>query len=122
VIRVSNVLLATLWLTFTIVGFRRARQRRFVEHRRWMIRSFALTMSIITNRVWAVIATIVLLPQLATTFGGNEAMMAQAIAGLAGWLGWVVTLLIAEWWLERDVVRPSTLPEARVSGPEHVRA
>jgi hypothetical protein len=48
--------------------------------------------------------------------------MGQAIAGLAGWLGWVVTLLIAEWWLERHVIRRSTLPEARVSGPEHVRA
>ena len=45
-------------------GLRMARQRRLVEHRRWMIRSFALTMSIITNRVWAVIATIVLMPQL----------------------------------------------------------
>jgi hypothetical protein len=102
-IRVSNVLLAILWLTFTITGLRMARQHRFVEHRRWMIRSFALTMSIITNRVWGVIAAIVLMPQLNTTFEGSEAMMRQTIAGLAGWLGWVVTLLIAEWWLEREV-------------------
>jgi hypothetical protein len=100
-IRVSNVLLAILWLAFTIAGLRMARQRRFVEHRRWMIRSFALTMSIITNRVWAVIATIVLMPQLSTTFKGDEMLMTQTIAGLAGWLGWVVTLLVAEWWLER---------------------
>lgn len=80
-----------------------------------MIRSFALTMSIITNRVWAVIATIVLMPQLGTTVGGNETVMTQTIAGLAGWLGWVVTLLIAEWWLERDVVRPAPLPAAMSS-------
>jgi hypothetical protein len=100
-LRVSNVLLATLWLTFTITGFRMARHHRFVEHRRWMIRSFALTMSVITNRLWAAIAVVVLMPQLPTTFEGNEMMMIQTIAGLSGWLGWVIPLLVAEWWLER---------------------
>jgi len=108
VIRVSNVLLALLWLGFTIAGVRMARQRRLVEHRRWMIRSFALTMSIITNRFWAVIATVSLLPQLPTTFGGNETLMVQAIAGLSGWLGWVTTLLAAEWWLERSLSAKSS--------------
>jgi hypothetical protein len=109
VIRASNVLLAAVWLTVTIVGFTMARQRRFVEHRRWMIRSFALTMSIVTNRAWGVIAYIVLLPQLETTFGGSEAMMRYTIAGLAGWLGWVIPFLVAEWWLERDIRRPAPI-------------
>lgn len=101
-LRVSNILLATLWLTFTVAGYRMGRRRRFAEHRRWMVRSFALTMSVITNRLWAVIAVIVLTPQLHTTFGGNEAVMIQTIAGLSGWLGWVIPLLFAEWWLESD--------------------
>jgi hypothetical protein len=99
-LRASNVLLAILWLTFTITGFRMGRQLRIVEHRRWMIRSFALTMSVITNRIWTAIAVIVLLPQLPTTFEGNETMMIQSIAGLSGWLGWVIPLLLAEWRLE----------------------
>jgi uncharacterized membrane protein len=98
--RVSNVLLATLWLIFTATGYRMARQHRYVEHRRWMVRSFALTASIITNRFWGVIAYLVLSPQLNTTFGGNEKMLVWTIAGLSTWLGWVLTLLIAEWWLE----------------------
>jgi uncharacterized membrane protein len=98
-IRVSNVLLAILWLTCTALGFRMGRRRRFAEHRRWMIRSFTLTMSIITNRIWAVVFFITLSPQLSTTFGGNEALMVQTIAGLSGWLGWVVPLLVVEWWL-----------------------
>ena len=98
--RVSNVLLATLWLTFTAAGYWMARQRRYAEHRRWMVRSFALTASIITNRFWGVIAYLVLSPQLETTFGGNEKMLAWTIAGLSTWLGWVLTLLVAEWWLE----------------------
>ena len=99
-IRASNVLLALVWLTCTLTGFRMARQGRFVEHRRWMTRSVALTLSVITNRIWAVIFTLVFLPQLPTTFGGNETLMVQTIAGLSGWLGWVIPLLVTEWWLE----------------------
>src|SRR5262245_42932093 len=99
--RVSNVLLATLWLFCSFTGYRMARQRRYPEHRRWMIRSFALTASIITNRVWAIVAYVVLLPELETTFRGSEELLRNAAAGLATWLGWVIPLLFAEWWLER---------------------
>jgi hypothetical protein len=107
-VRVSNVLLALLWLSVTLTGYGMARQRRYAEHRRWMIRSFALTVSIITNRVWIVLWILVLSPYLATTFGGNEKMLGWTIAGLSSWLGWVITLLIAEWWLERDgAARPT---------------
>jgi uncharacterized membrane protein len=114
-IRVSNVLLAVLWLACTTAGFRMGQRRRFAEHRRWMIRSVALTMSIMTNRLWGVIFTIILTPQLSTTFGGNETLMVQTIAGLSGWLGWVLPLLVAEWWLVERVptaaalARPATL-------------
>jgi len=101
-IRASNVLLAIIWLFVTISGLRAGRQRRFAEHRRWMIRSFVLTMSIVTNRVWAAIWFLALAPQLPTTFAGNEALMIQTIAGLSGWLGWTIPLVAAEWWLDRD--------------------
>jgi hypothetical protein len=114
VLRASNVLLAILWLIFTISGFRMGRQNRFFEHRRWMIRSFALTMSVISNRLWAMIMIIVLIPQLNTTFGGSELAMIQTVAGLSGWLGWVIPLLIAEWWLERDTVEQLQLKRAPV--------
>jgi uncharacterized membrane protein YozB (DUF420 family) len=98
---IGNLLLACTWLATTVAGFRMARQRRFAEHRRWMIRSFALTASIITNRVWIVLWIIILSPQLSTTFGGSEVALRQTVSGLSGWLGWVVPLLIAQWWLER---------------------
>ena len=100
VARASNVLLALVWLAVTVTGYRMARRRRYADHRRWMIRSFALTTSIITNRVWAVAAYLLLAPQLPTTFHGDEGLFASTIAGLATWLGWVGTLLVAEWWLE----------------------
>lgn len=99
--QVSNVLLAVLWLTCTTIAVRKARARRFGEHRRWMIRSFALTVSIITNRVWGVVWGITLGPQLDTTFGGSEQFLQQTVAGLTTWTGWVIPLLIAQWWLDR---------------------
>jgi uncharacterized membrane protein len=115
VLRASNVLLAVLWLTCTFTGFRMARAGRYADHRRWMLRSVTLTLSIITNRVWAVIFTLALVPQLDTTFGGNQALMVQTIAGLSGWLGWVLPLLVAEWWLIEGARRQLTprLPRRR---------
>jgi len=101
VLRASNVVLALVWLTVTVIGYRAGLQYRLADHRRWMIRSVVLTLSIITNRLWAVVWVITLGPQLHTTFGGNEALMVQSIAGLSGWLGWVLPLLAAEWWLDR---------------------
>jgi hypothetical protein len=108
VARASNLLLASLWLCFTLVGWRMARRRRRAEHRRWMIRSFALTVSILTNRVWGAVAFLILEPQLETTFRGDETMLAWTIAGLSTWLGWTIPLLIAEAWLERDVRQAQT--------------
>lgn len=108
VLAASNVLLAIVWLVVTALGFRAGRAYRLTEHRRWMTRSVVLTLSIITNRVWAVIWVITLSPHLATTFGGNEQLMIQAIAGLSGWLGWVLPLVIAELWMDarREIREP----------------
>ena len=101
VARASNVLLASLWLACTLTGHRMARTRRYADHRRWMIRSFALTASIITNRLWGPLAWFALAPQLDGAFAGNEQLLRWTIAGISTWLGWVIPLLCAEWWLER---------------------
>ena len=97
----SDVTLALLWLACTLTGWRMARQRRFVDHRRWMVRSFALTMSIITNRIYSALLVIGLESQVETVYHGDVALFAAAVSALASWLGWVLPLLIAEWWLER---------------------
>jgi hypothetical protein len=65
-------------------------------------------MSIISNRLWSVVWFLVFAPQLDTTFGGSELAMIQAISGITTWTGWVVPLLIAEWWLERGRGRRRT--------------
>jgi hypothetical protein len=105
--RVSDVLGAVLWLGCTFAGWRAARDRRFGDHRKWMIRSVALTFSIILNRLIAPIAMIVLAPQIPTTFGGSELAYSQSVAAISAWLGISLTLITTQLYLER---RPARKP------------
>lgn len=100
-VRVANLVGSALWLTVTIIGLRMARQRRYGEHRRWMSRSFALAMSIVLSRVINVVATIVLVPEVDTTFGGSEELMRYSALSIGVWLSPLLLLLLTDWLLER---------------------
>ncbi|MDQ7806558.1 DUF2306 domain-containing protein [Amycolatopsis sp. A133] len=100
-VRVANLVGSALWIGVTVAGLWLARQRRYGEHRRWMSRSFALSMSIVLSRVVNVIATIVLTPQVDTTFRGSEELMRYSAASIGVWLSPLVLLLLTDWLLER---------------------
>lgn len=77
-------LLAVLWLAATIQAYRRIRQGDQLRHRRWMVRSYALTFAAVTLRI--------ILPlELALGLPFLDAY--QAVA----WLCWVPNLVVAEW-------------------------
>ena len=84
ILAVSNVLLASLWLWFTINGYLSGRDRRFVSLRRYMVLSATLALSIITNRIWTPILFIALHPLQDSAFHGDEELF------LWGWRrsGW----------------------------------
>ncbi|GFG52108.1 hypothetical protein MAGR_35490 [Mycolicibacterium agri] len=110
ILAVSNVVLASLWLWFTVNGFLAARARRFAAHRAHMIRSATLALSIITNRIWAPLLFVALDPLRASVFGGVEQHYVWVVAGVSGWLGWTIPLLIVHRWLSRDTaVSPSSI-------------
>jgi len=48
--RTGRALLNVLWIWTGVMGYRAARRRRYAEHRRWMIRNFALTLGAIASR------------------------------------------------------------------------
>lgn len=107
---VGNVLLAALWLWFTINGYLAARQRRFADHRRHMIRSATVALSIISNRIWTPVLFVLLHPLQDSLFGGNEEHFIWFAAGLGAWLGWSLPLLAVQWWLNRKpVLAPSSI-------------
>ena len=98
--QVANTILAVLWFGTTLAGFRAVRQGRYLDHRRWMLRSFALTFSIIANRLWLVVLFAAFVPELFTGAEVDTAALQQAV-GVSTWISWVVNLLIVQWWLDR---------------------
>ena len=80
--------LAVLWIAATLLGWRAAMQGRFAEHRRWMIRSWALTLAAVTLRLYLPLVMVLDLPFLPWY---------RAISFLA----WVPNLIAAELWLRR---------------------
>ncbi|MGH8792033.1 MAG: DUF2306 domain-containing protein [Stackebrandtia sp.] len=117
--RVGNVMLSVLWLGTTLTGFYMARNRRFAEHRRWMIRSFALCFSIVVSRLWIGIWFAALTPFSDTHYNGDMDALAGDLAVGAIWCSWVVNLLIAEWWIERGR-RPRKRPVKKAPAPAEV--
>lgn len=81
-------LLGIFWLVTTSTAFLRATQRRFDEHRRWMIRSYALTLAAVTLRIYLPSAFALEIP-----FEVSYPIISFAC--------WVPNLLFAEWFLRR---------------------
>lgn len=83
--RIAFVSLAVLWIFFTTMALIKAKQKNFKAHRKYMIRSYALTLSAITLRAWkyAITNTVTLPP--------------MDVYRVVAWLGWVGNILVAEW-------------------------
>ena len=82
--RIAFVLLSVLWISFTAIALYKAIKLQFKVHRIFMIRSYALTLSAITLRMWKV---------LIAYFTDIPPMDRYRIIA---WLGWVLNLLVAE--------------------------
>lgn len=88
---IGTATLAVAWLCTGLIAYRRARERRFDEHRAWMTRSYSLTFAAVTVRL---VAPILL---LAT---GDPVL---ALNG--GFLSWPLNLVVAEWLLQKPIAR-----------------
>jgi uncharacterized membrane protein len=83
--RIAFCLLAVLWFYFTGKAWKHAMAGNFRLHKAFMYRSFALTLSAITLRLWKYILVGIFHPRPMDVY--------QVIA----WLGWTLNLLVAEW-------------------------
>src|SRR5258708_35055586 len=77
-------LLAVLWLFATAMAYRYIRARDQVSHRRWMIRSYALTFAAVTLRIYLPLSQVAGIPF-------------DAAYQTISWLCWVPNLIVAEW-------------------------
>jgi hypothetical protein len=85
---------ALLWFTTTVIGYRMARAHRWADHRRWMIYSTALALGVLWGRGTVDLYTI--LPQKFNVL---------FIFEVARWAGWMLNLVIAQWWIEHTANR-----------------
>ena len=83
--KLSFVILGCLWWFSTFKAYQLARQKKFKEHKKWMWRSFAFTLSAITLRMWKVF--------IVYLFHPNPMDVYQIIA----WLGWIPNILLIEY-------------------------
>lgn len=82
--KTSFVLLSVLWIGFTSMAIIKAFKKDFLEHEKWMIRSYSLTLSAISLRLMAII-----FPKIVHLDAHTE-------YAVLAWLSWTINLLIAE--------------------------
>ena len=92
--------LAVLWAGTTALGVHAATRRDFCAHRRWMLRSVALTFAAVTLRV-------IMAPLTLSGWSVTDTYLITA------WAAWMPNLLVVELYLHRQDARPtSTLQRA----------
>ena len=77
-------LLAVLWFYFTWKAVVSIRRKDVSAHRQFMLRSFALTLSAITLRIWKYVLVALFQPK------------PMDVYRWVAWLGWVVNLIVVE--------------------------
>ncbi|MFJ7524454.1 Predicted membrane protein (DUF2306) [Streptomyces sp. MnatMP-M77] len=90
---------ALLWIGTTTMGYRAARKRQYDDHRRWMLYSFALATGVLWGRAMVNVMTYA---ELNIDVG--------YLFEVARWLGWMINLMLVQWWLDRRPNRPAPAP------------
>ena len=111
--RVVISIFGSLFLLSLVLGFARARQGRIEQHREWMLRAFAIGLSIATMRL-LFIPTLLVLDDPTDT----EIAWVSVAAFTAAFL---VHSTVTEWWISRTrrstAPRPPRPAELPASGP-----
>ena len=90
--KIAFIILDCLWFLFTYKAVAAIKVRDIKKHKRFMIRSYALTFSAITLRTWKII--------LSHSFNIDPVTLYMIDA----WMGFVPNLLFAEWLIRRKKI------------------
>ncbi|HMK24812.1 MAG TPA: DUF2306 domain-containing protein [Chitinophagaceae bacterium] len=88
--KIAFIILDLLWFWFTLKAFLEIRKGNITQHKKYMIRSYALTFSAITLRVWK--------PVLSSLF----IISPETLYIIQAWIGFVPNLFLAEWLIRRQ--------------------
>ena len=87
--QIGFVLLSFLWFGFTFLAYKSVKEKKISQHKKWMIRSFALSFSAVTLRLYV--------PLLSLGFGFEH----DFVVVITSWINWIPNLLVAEWIIRR---------------------
>lgn len=91
-----------MWAWTAICGYRAARQRRYADHRVWMIRNFAVTLASLASRPWQIlVALLVFGPLFDPMYHGHTEPAIHDLASSALWLALALNVLVAEVYVQR---------------------
>jgi uncharacterized membrane protein YozB (DUF420 family) len=90
--KIAFVILDCLWFLFTLKAVMAIKKKDVATHKKYMIRSYALTFSAITLRVWKII--------LLNSFHIEPLTLYMIDA----WMGFVPNLLLAEWIIRKKKI------------------
>ena len=91
--KIAFIILDCLWFWFTYKAVVAIKAKDIKAHKRFMIRSYALTCSAITLRVWKII--------LSNSFNIDP----QVLYMIDAWMGFVPNLFFAEWLISKMNLR-----------------
>ena len=85
--KISFSIQAVLWFVFTYKAYQYIREKDWIKHRKFMLRSYALTLSAISLRLlkWIIVSTFEWPPM--DTYK------------MVSWLGWIVNIVVIEMYL-----------------------
>ncbi len=96
----SFFVLTPLWWWFTWQGFVTVRRRQFAQHKNWMTRSYALTLSAVSLRVYQML------------LGNFPELDPVTQYVLVSWLAWIGNLAVAEVLIYRRKSKKTAAHEA----------
>jgi uncharacterized membrane protein len=91
--QLSFTLLSILWISFTLYALILVYKKRYIDHGKWLLRSYALTLSAVTLRFYLMIFDFLNVP-----LGPVESYTIVAYAS------WIPNLVFAEWLIRRKFV------------------
>lgn len=87
--QIGFTILSLLWFVFTYWAYKSIKAKKISAHKKWMIRSYALSFSAITLRLYV--------PILSLGFGLEH----DFVLIITSWVNWIPNLLVAEWIIRR---------------------
>ncbi len=92
--KTSFVLLSISWFVATLLALYYAKQKAFVIHGDWMLRSYALTLSAIALRLYALLFDVL-----------HINMQPRQVYITIAWLSWIPNLVVAEILIRRGFTK-----------------